>query len=262
MQSLTLMIRFLTRYPLPGPDPAFTPENFIAGMKWAPLAGLLIGLPAALVHLVAMHLLNTEIASALAVVALIHMGGGLHLDGLADTADGLAANGPPEKALAVMRDSAAGTGGVIALILDILLKWLLLANLLPGTALAALLAAPAMGRMALVWHAAAGNYARNEPGLGAFVNRVGYAQALAATLVALLALLPTCRLLYMSLFQTLVLFFVIPAGAALLGVNFARHLGRRIGGVTGDTLGATSELAELLTLLIFAFFSLYGYNLL
>ncbi len=258
MQALILTIQFMTRYPLPGKVP-FTAENFVAGMKWMPVAGFLAGLPSALALVCCPFFLNSQLSAFVAVIALIWVTGALHLDGLGDTADGLFSNRSPEEMLAIMRDSTLGTSGVTAIVLAILLKFLLFASMPPSVAITAALVAPTVGRMALTWHAASAPYARTGPGLGEFVNRVGFQQAWAATLVTLPALLPACLILYVSWPQALLLFFVIPASAALFAIQFALHLTQKLGGITGDTIGATVELTELLTLF---FFSLFGNPLL
>lgn len=259
MPSLFLMIRFLTRWPLPESwfHADFSEDNFVRGMKWLPLVGLLVGLPAALWLCFAGTILPHDnlFGPFCAVALLIWASGGLHLDGLADTADALFANRSREKTLAIMRDSAVGAGGVIAIVLDILGKCFLVADLTAAgsseTAVVALLAAPVCGRMALVWHAAAAPYARNEPGLGAFVNRVAYRHALAASGMALALLVPFFLVLWgYGAFRPglLALLVLCPVVLALL---FARYLAKRLGGITGDTMGATIELAELTTLFIF-----------
>ena len=258
MQALILTIQFMTRYPLPGKVP-FTAENFVAGMKWMPVAGFLTGLPAALALACCPSFVNSQLSAFAAVVALIWVTGALHLDGLADTADGLFSNRQSEEMLAIMRDSTLGTSGVTAIVLAILLKFLFFSSLLPSVAITAALIAPTVGRMALTWHAASAPYARTSPGLGEFVNRVGFRQAWAATLMTLPFLLPSCLILHVGWFQSLLLFFVIPVSAALFAVSFASHLTQKLGGITGDTLGATVELTELLTLF---FFSLFGNHLL
>ena len=252
------MIRFLTRWPLPErwARTEFSAENFVRGMKWLPLVGALVGLPATLSLWLVLRIggdVAVFVGPFLAVALHIWAGGSLHLDGLADTADALLSNRPPEQALAIMRDSAVGAGGVIAIVLDILGKWALLAGILaasgarPECAVAALIA-PVCGRMALVWHAAAARYARSGPGLGAFVDRVGYRQAAAATLVALALTAPPLFLLFDAApLEPLALLVLCPVALALL---FARYLTKRLGGITGDTMGATIELAELAALLI------------
>ena len=111
-------------------------------------------------------------------------------------------------------------------------------------------AVPVAGRMALTWHAAAAGYARNSPGLGAFVDQVGSREALRATLLALVLLLPIC----LSTPNPLPLLVCTMAVCMALAVSFARFLTRKLGGITGDTIGATIELAEIATFFIFYLF--------
>lgn len=249
MAALILMIQFMTRYPLPGEVP-FTAENFVCGMKWMPLVGLLIGLPAAALFGLAARFFDANLAAFFAVLALILITGGLHLDGLGDTADGLFSNRSPEKMLHIMRDPATGANGVVAIVLALLFPWLILSALPTRWAVPALLAAPVAGRMALTWHAAAAGYARNSPGLGAFVDQVGSREALRATLLALVLLLPIC----LSTPNALLLLVCTMAVCMALAVGFARFLTRKLGGITGDTIGATIELSEIATFFIFYLF--------
>lgn len=253
MSSLVLMIQFMTRYPVPGTIP-FSAEHFVQGMKWMPVVGLLVGLPAALLMLAGTPLLGSAISAFTAVLLLVMVTGGLHLDGIGDTADGLFSCRPREEMLVIMRDSTLGASGVIAIVLTILLKYLLLAALPAATAAIALLTAPLAGRMALTWHAAAAPYARAESGLGEFVNRVGFAQARSASLIALLLLLPILLFLQLSWPLYLLLLGLILIGVILIALLFARSLTKKVGGITGDTIGATIELCELYTLLIFYLF--------
>ena len=253
MASLILMIQFMTRYPLPGAIP-FTARHFVEGMKWMPLVGLFIGLPAALAVLLFSSLLGAELSALAAVVLLIVVTGGLHLDGIGDTADGLFSCRPREEMLAIMRDSTLGANGVIAIVLTILIKYVLLAGLPASVAAVALLAAPLSSRMALTWHAATAQYSRAEPGLGEFVNQVGFSQARSASLIALALLIPLLLFLQMSWPLYLLLLGAIFVGAILIAVLFARTLVQKVGGITGDTIGATIELCELCTLLIFYLF--------
>ena len=125
MSSLILMIQFMTRYPVPGAIP-FSAQHFVQGMKWMPLVGLLVGLPAALMMLVAVPFFGTSLSAFAAVLILILVTGGLHLDGIGDTADGLFSCRPREEMLVIMRDSTLGANGVTAIVLTILLKYLLL----------------------------------------------------------------------------------------------------------------------------------------
>lgn len=253
MASLILMIQFMTRYPVPGAIP-FSAEYFVQGMKWMPVVGLLVGLPAALVMLLAPPFLGAGLSAFAAVFLLILVTGALHLDGIGDTADGLFSCRSREEMLLIMRDSTLGVNGVTAIVLTILLKYLLLAALPAATAASALLAAPLAARMALTWHAATASYARAESGLGEFVNRVGLSQAAHASLIALVLLVPVLFFLQMSWPLSLLLLIAILASTILIAVLFARSLTKKVGGITGDTIGATIELCELSTLLIFYLF--------
>ena len=250
MQALILMIQFMTRYPIPV-TVDFTAERFVQGMKWMPLVGLLAGLPAAAGFLLADWLLGREMAAIAAVILLIVVTGGLHLDGIADTADGLFCYRSRERMLEIMRDSTLGANGVIAIVLAILVKYILL-HAIPGDGgVPALLIAPLLGRMALTWHSAVARYAREERGIGDFVNQTGLAQASAATLLSLV--LVTAILLLGGMQPSLVPLVVgiLHLPSIGLAVLFAAYLSWRLGGITGDTIGATIELAELLSFFVF-----------
>jgi len=250
MQALILMIQFMTRYPIPVAVD-FTAERFVQGMKWMPLVGLLAALPAAAGFALVDGPLGREMAAIVAVILLIAVTGGLHLDGIADTADGLFSYRSRDRMLEIMRDSTLGTNGVIAVVLAIVCKYILLHTIPADGGIPAVLAAPVLSRMASTWHAAVASYAREERGIGDFVNRTGLAQAAAATLLSLV--LVTGILLLSGLPPALVpvvvpLLHLPPIG---LAVGFAAYLKWRLGGITGDTIGASIELSEILSFFVF-----------
>ncbi len=250
MQSLVLMIQFMTRYPIPVTI-EFTAERFVQGMKWMPLVGLLAALPATIAFQVADRLLGAELGAIVAVMVLILITGGLHLDGIADTADGLFCYRSRERMLEIMRDSTLGANGVIAIVLTVFLKYLLLHNIPIRGAALAVLVTPVLGRMALVWHSAVARYAREERGIGDYVNQTGLKQATAATCVSLGLVAGMLALwgLEPRLVAMMVILLHVPT--ILLAVLFAFYLKRRLGGITGDTIGATVELAEINAFLVF-----------
>jgi adenosylcobinamide-GDP ribazoletransferase len=250
VKSFVLMIQFMTRYPIPVRI-EFTAERFVQGMKWMPLVGLLAALPAALVFALADAFLGREIGAIAAVILLITVTGGLHLDGIGDTADGLFCYRTRERMLEIMRDSSLGANGVIAIVLTVLLKYILLHNIPATGAVLAVLATPVLGRMALTWHSAVARYAREERGIGEYVNRTGPAQAAAATLIS--CGIVTGILLLGGVQPALALWLVplLHLPPILLAVLFAVYLKKRLGGITGDTIGASIELAELLSFFVF-----------
>lgn len=250
MKSLILMIQFMTRYPIPLTI-EFTAQRFVQGMKWMPLVGLLVALPATAAFFFADRLLGSEIGAIVAVIALVAITGGLHLDGIADTADGLFSYRSRERMLEIMRDSTLGTNGVIAVVLTVLLKYLFLHNIPANSAALAVLATPVLGRMALVWHSAVARYAREEPGIGDYVNQTGLVQAAAATGVSLVLVFGMLLLWGLQPERAGQITILLHATAILLAVLFAFYVKRRLGGITGDTIGATVELAEIVSFLVF-----------
>jgi adenosylcobinamide-GDP ribazoletransferase len=166
--------------------------------------------------------------------------GGLHLDGLADCADGLLIGASRERRLEVMRDPRLGTFGVVALILLLLAEAAVLAHLGSPAALSALVAAGAFSRLAMLAVLVLLPYVRHE-GLGQAAKGPGRRDlVLGALLAAPVLLLDWPHAL------------VAAAGAAVAAAAVATLARSRIGGATGDVYGATCEMAQLLALLAFA----------
>ena len=244
MKALILMIQFMTRFPIPV-SVEFTATHFVQGMKWMPLVGLLAALPGALVFFLADTWLSRDTAALFAVIMLITVTGGLHLDGIADTADGLFSYRNRERMLEIMRDSTLGTNGVIALVLTVLVKFTLLSHIPGQGALFAVLATPILGRTALTWHSACARYARDVRGIGDYVNQMGLTQALAATGLSFLLLLLLLVVFGVSgnIIVAVAMLLLLPSIG--LAAGFAQYLKYRLGGITGDTIGASIELAEM-----------------
>jgi adenosylcobinamide-GDP ribazoletransferase len=236
MRRFVAAMRFLTVIPFPGTWGA--DEASLAGSTvYFPAVGLLIGLGAAGISACAVRWLPAGLAAALVIVALLAVSGGLHMDGLSDTADGLLSARPRERALEIMRDSHVGAMGVIAIVCALMLKFAALASLPAEKLWRTALLMPVAGRVALVVTIALLPYARPEGGLAApFYRRRSMLAALAAEVI----LLATAWLV-------LDMAGLIAACASLAAVLiFAVYICRRIGGATGDTLGAACEIAELI----------------
>jgi adenosylcobinamide-GDP ribazoletransferase len=201
------------------------------------IGGLLMGLDWLLGHV-----LPEAPRAALVVVAWAIATGGLHLDGLADTADGLMAAGDRRRRLEAMADPRVGAFGALAVAGLLLLKWSALSPLPGRLRMGALALAPALSRAAALLPMAILPPARSA-GMGAEVmRRVGLGSALwvnaGAAAIALAPFFPAGPSLAVS------------AVLAALGVAFLAH--RRLGGVTGDVLGAAIELGEAVVLLLCA----------
>jgi len=209
-------------------------------LVWFAPIGLLIGLLVAGVDAGVGALLPVLPASVLTVIAMAAVSGALHLDGLADTADGFLSSRPRERILEIMKDSRVGPMGVIAIVFILLLKVAVVAALAPAARFGTLLLLPLAGRVAPVVAMSTLRYVR-EQGLGtAFQNQRGLLAPLSAV-----ALLGGAGFLSAGLAG-------LVAAAAVVGVTalFALWCVSKIGGYTGDTLGAACELAEVVPALV------------
>ncbi len=231
-------VEFLTR--LPVPDPGWEPSRLARAARWFPLVGVLVALPAAGIWLAASALLPPFAAAGLALGFVALVTGALHEDGLADAADGLFGGRTKERALEIMRDSRIGPFGAVALVFVIGLRWSALAALPPAAGALALIAALPAGRAAMVLLLARGRYARSE-GAAAEAGGVGVAELAVALLTALTAAA-------LAGWAGLVGLALALALAALL----LRVAARKVGGYTGDVLGAAEQIGTTAALLVLA----------
>uniref|UniRef100_UPI00405643C8 adenosylcobinamide-GDP ribazoletransferase n=1 Tax=Candidatus Electrothrix sp. TaxID=2170559 RepID=UPI00405643C8 len=245
--SFVAALRFLSIIPVS--DSFGTNEEELArSVPFFPLVGLFFSCIALPLAWGLYMVLPSAVAAVLMVFLLLGFSGGLHLDGLADTADGFFSARPRERMLEIMRDSATGAMGVMALLLLLSLKIACLAALpAPGDKLfLAVFFMPIAGRIAILLLMALLPYARPEGGLGtlfkdSFATNQARLRALAVMLVfsgiswaaaGPQGILAVCAVL-------------------LITALFALFCRQKIGGVTGDTLGAACELAEATIALVF-----------
>lgn len=222
---------------------------------WFPAVGLLLSGGAAAVVMVlgqlrdlggAPHSGNDPVAVLLALGTITLLTGGLHLDGLADTCDGLGGGADAERSLTIMRDSRTGSYGVMGLVLVLGLKAALLAALPPGRWLIGLAVALTAGRWAMALSAGLGRYARPEGGLGGyFIRHTTVAHAVLAGAVPLAVLVADG-----AWHHLLPLGGLLGCAAALaVGAALTLFFRARLGGITGDTLGTVNEAGEVAALL-------------
>jgi len=233
-------IAFLTIFPVAN-NVAMDNQRLGRSMGLFPAVGLLLGLGLVICNGLLAPLLPRAVLDCLLILLLILATGALHLDGVADMIDGLAASRDRATSLRIMKDSRVGAMGVVGLVMLLLLKYLCLYHVPLEQKNAALLLLPAAGRWSQVFLSRCSTYIRSEGGTGSvFVDHVGNGELLRAGLTILLA-----ALLLFS-FQGLVIAGLLLVFAALM----MHYFQRRLGGVTGDVLGAVTEMTEVFFLLL------------
>ncbi|MFH1833541.1 MAG: adenosylcobinamide-GDP ribazoletransferase [bacterium] len=243
MKSFFAAVRFLTPVPVPGPW-AGGERELSRSPYFFPFVGLLIGGVTAAACFGLDQVLPPLPGSAIVVCVLIAASRGLHTDGLADTADGMLSSRPRDQILTIMRDSRTGAMGVIAVVGVILVKTALFASIAPeGARWKIALLMPLAGRCAMVVTMTLFPYARPGGGLASvFVAR-------GARRWLLLVWAPLALLVGGWLIAG-VEGLVTAAASIATGLVVGLYCHRRIGGYTGDTLGATNELVECVPALI------------
>ena len=235
LSGLVTAMRTLTVLTVPGKDT----ERFSTSLYWFPLVGLLTGLMLAAVAYVGHLVAWNELASALVVLGGMALTRGMHADGFADMADGFWGGKTKEAALRIMKDPNVGSFGAIALSGLMLLKWIALVKLITLSAFPVIVAGVVLARLLQVLLASSLPYARSEGGTAQpFVQGAGATHIIVTSLLTLSLLIP----LFSFKFPAIVIVIVaaLIAGAMIGVLSY-----RKIGGVTGDVLGAGSEITEV-----------------
>lgn len=246
MRGLALALSWLTVLPV-RVDGSEVASAAAGALRWAPLVGAVLGAAAGglVVALTALGV-PALVAGLLAVGLLALLTRGMHVDGLADTADGLGCYGPPERALAVMRDGGAGPFAVVTLLVVLGAQAAALAALAGWPAMAAGALAGATGRAGFAWCARRGVPAARPSGLGATV--AGSQPLWVAPLWWLALAAVGLGAVPHRPWQGPLAVAVAAAAVTVLSA----HTRRRFGGVTGDVLGAANELAVVAALVVLA----------
>jgi adenosylcobinamide-GDP ribazoletransferase len=235
MKHLRQAVQFITVLPA-GKTAGFDPVAMVA---WFPAVGFLLGGILALIDALALGLWGAAAAAVIDVVALAAMTGAFHLDGLGDTADGLFSHRSRERTLEIMKDSRIGAMGVVAIVSVLALKWAGISGLGSSRALLLVLV-PAYGRCAILLAMSCLDYGRPEGGTGrpfferrpSFERRIDTRQFWGVALTLGVSLVLGRRALFLI------------AGFILLTLAVICYYKYRLGCVTGDMLGAITEVTE------------------
>jgi adenosylcobinamide-GDP ribazoletransferase len=246
--------QFLTRLPIPVRID-YTQQVFRRSVVFYPMAGAVIGLIVAAAGAALDGVFPALPLSVILLVLWIGLTGGLHLDGLMDTADGILSHRSREQMLEIMKDSRVGAMGVIVCVLHLMLKVSLLYTLLDKgiwiAAIPLLMLATIWSRWFMVAAIYGWPYARREAGMGSLVQGVSVRHLAASTWIGALL---SIAVLYIGGGRQLVTFYGwdslsmlvgIILGALVIGIGTAAYLNHKLGGLTGDTYGAINELIEV-----------------
>ena len=243
IDRFVMAMSFLTVLPVSKVDASWEDE-IARSAVFFPLAGLVIGLIVAAVDALALHAFSPLCAAVIAVMTQFWVTGGMHVDGLMDTADGMLSGRSPDRILAIMHDGSVAPMGATLGMFIIILKIAFAASMSGTARIAALICAPAIGRLSMVLSFCSFPPATPERGMGRqLARKVGPGEFVAA-------LLYTVALCFMAAGPR-----SLSAAACSLGVAFfvGWRVSSSIGGVTGDVYGAICEIAEVASLAAFAF---------
>jgi adenosylcobinamide-GDP ribazoletransferase len=236
--TLPLALTFLTIFPWPRFGEV-TSGDLARSLFWFPWVGAMLGLVYWGAGAGLGHYFPASASAALLLTLTVFLTRGLHLDGLADTVDGLGGGGTPEARLAIMKDSRLGAFGAVSLVLMLLLKYSFFLVLLDRGLARDLVLFPIISRWGIVLLAGLAPYARPGGGLGQAMTEGATPQLLAGATISALVLCflaagfsgPICLAL-----------------GALVVWGLSRYFRRRLGGITGDVYGAVTEILETLVL--------------
>lgn len=206
-----------------------------------PLVGLIIGGLQWVVCWVLIKILPVNIVVIFVLLTGIFITGGLHIDGLGDTCDGFFSFKSKERIIEIMKDSRVGTYSCIAIIIDLLLRYASYHNLVLSNYSLAIIAAPVTAKTVYIFMFYIGKQAKAAGTGNLFIGNVGKKELTTALLLGLII---------NSLMLGIADAFIITATSVIITFLFNKFCENKIGGLTGDTLGANNELVELLVLIL------------
>ena len=240
-------LNFLTIIPVPWRREV-SPEELGCSLGYFPLVGIIIGLILAGLNWVLGLVLPSAVVNVLLIVSLAVVSGALHLDGFADTCDGIAGHKTVGARWQVMHDSRVGGFGVVGICLLLLVKYISLNNVAEPLLMTTLIIMPAVSRWAMVYAIFAYPCARPS-GLGrVFKQGANWHRLVMATLIALAVAMVLAQLAGLA----------VMAGIWVMVVLMAAYLKRKFSGLTGDTYGAINEVSEVYVLILVLILAKFG----
>ena len=244
INQIVLLIQFMTRLYVPL-KVEYSEEKLAKGIKYFPLIGYFIGLIIfVIVNILNKYVDNKYIISLLIILLELKLVGLIHVDGLADSFDGLFSYRDKDKILEIMKDSRVGTNGVVILIFYYLAKLILIAEIISHGDMRCLIVYPIIARMSTSVNAGFGVYARDK---GMSTGIIGMNKAKDGIFSMILTLILTILVYYNSGMLKGIAMLII---GILFIFYFRQVVYKKIDGITGDTMGASLEMTGLIVLLV------------
>ena len=258
-----LALGFFTRIPVPS-FADFQETELNQSIKYFPLIGIIIGCLGALIFYLASFILPQALAVLISMAATIFATGAFHEDGLADSADGLGGGWQREQVLAIMQDSRLGTYGAVALFFALMTKFQLLVAMHANTMMMFLICAHALSRLSAVWLMVALPYVKSSGKSKPLATEISRVDCWLANLFGLLPLLVLLWVIQITAQNWQVTLAYVCWLVGLIGAGWfwwLLLLKRKLGGYTGDTLGAMQQISEIMFYLAtLAWVQLLGYS--
>lgn len=242
-EQFIILIQFMTRIPIPLKI-SYSEKKLGKSIKFFPLVGLIIGLILYFANfLITVYLKNifynkTIIAIFLIILEILIVGI-IHIDGLADTFDGLFSYAKKEKMLEIMKDSRIGTNGAVVLILYFIAKTVLISEIIT-TNPKYLIIFPIIARLSTPVNAGLSNYARKSGMSNAIISENGIFEAIFSLTLSIILVF------YIIDIKGIITIFI----AFIFIIIFMLNVRKKIDGITGDTMGASLELTSILVLFL------------
>lgn len=247
MKRFILILQFLTRIPI-NLDLGFD-EDFHKSIVYFPLVGFVIGILLFLTGVASIQIFDTFVVSVLITLASVILTGGLHIDGLGDTFDAIYSNRDKERMLEIMKDSRLGTNSLLAILFLILLKIGFIYSLIRSGYLWTIIFMPVVARLGVITMMYKTVTPRKNGMGNLFIGKATIGMFATAIIYTVLLILISGKFAFMATNIDIIKVIVSIISVIVFANLFKKHIYKKIDGVTGDILGCTIELSELLFLL-------------
>lgn len=247
MKRFIGLLQFMTRIPIKA-DIGFD-EEFHKSIVYFPLVGFVIGLISFFIGSLAIRIFDPFITSILIVAGEVILTGGLHIDGLGDTFDAIYSNRDKERMLEIMKDSRLGTNSLLAILFLVLIKIGLLNSAINSNLMCLIIFMPMISRLGVIVML----YKTVTPrkvGMGnIFIGKATLCMFITAIVYTIVIIVAISKFIFLSTNLNIIKLLLSIVAVMIFDYLFKNHIYKKIDGVTGDILGCTIELGELIFLL-------------